>query len=185
MIKAPEPLPEDEMKKLVSRYRSGDDSVRDAIIMHHIRLCYTIASRYSGYNEDMFSAGLLGLVDGVNKAKYRLKDNNITPYIALFIKRYIIDHVTKDHNVVVGRKSYKKGCRYIPEKRNEEYEECFGLDDYIKVISQNNYNKKKICEGLAQGYPKQVIAQKLGLSPGRVSQIITDIQDIIKERNDV
>lgn len=65
----PPPLSKDEELSVVDRLRNGDESVREALIVHNLRLVVYIAKKFenSGVGiEDLVSIGTIGLIKAVN-----------------------------------------------------------------------------------------------------------------------
>ncbi len=65
----PQPLDKSEEQELLNRYQYGDKSVKDALIVHNLRLVVYIARKYDaiGANiEDLISIGTIGLIKAVN-----------------------------------------------------------------------------------------------------------------------
>lgn len=65
----PPPLSKDEELSVVDRLKNGDESVREALIVHNLRLVVYIAKKFenSGVGiEDLVSIGTIGLIKAVN-----------------------------------------------------------------------------------------------------------------------
>lgn len=65
----PPPLKKDEEERCIQRLASGDESVRETLIVHNLRLVVYIAKKFenSGVNvEDLVSIGTIGLIKAVN-----------------------------------------------------------------------------------------------------------------------
>lgn len=65
----PPPLKKDEEEKCIGRLAAGDESVRETLIVHNLRLVVYIAKKFenSGVNvEDLVSIGTIGLIKAVN-----------------------------------------------------------------------------------------------------------------------
>ena len=68
----PKPLERQEETQLLARMADGDDSAREKLITHNLRLCAHIARKYTiaGYEQDdLISIGTIGLIKGVNTFK--------------------------------------------------------------------------------------------------------------------
>lgn len=108
----PEPLNNDTAIKLCEQYRNGQKDVRDALIEGHIYFAMWIVTHYVGRHsdraEDLASSALFGLVQAVEWAPERMRDNNITAYIATTIRRHIRDFIEQDNMIRIPRKTYKK-----------------------------------------------------------------------------
>ncbi len=65
----PQPLSKDEEQELLSRYSSGDNSVKEILITHNLRLVVYIARKFETVGagvEDLISIGTIGLIKAVN-----------------------------------------------------------------------------------------------------------------------
>ncbi len=65
----PAPLPKEEEQRIFDRINSGDDSAREPLITHNLRLVVYIARKFetSGAGiEDLISIGTIGLIKAVN-----------------------------------------------------------------------------------------------------------------------
>ena len=65
----PPPLSKDKEKELMERLRAGEDSVREELIVHNLRLVVYIARKFDVAGagvEDLISIGTIGLIKAVN-----------------------------------------------------------------------------------------------------------------------
>ena len=68
-------LSREEEFELAKRYEQGDESARDKLIEHNLRLVVSIAKRYVGHGVlimDLIQSGNIGLMKAVDKFNYRL-----------------------------------------------------------------------------------------------------------------
>lgn len=87
------PLPDEKIRALIERWRTGDKEAANLIIQHNDRLVYKIAMRYymtqSGLNlEDLMQWGRLGIWRALKD--FRLDNgNNFSTYATWWIRLYI------------------------------------------------------------------------------------------------
>jgi RNA polymerase sigma factor (sigma-70 family) len=103
-------LPDDEVKELVKRLLAGDESAIPEIAECYIPFAMSIARGYAHdypqRRSDIQGSALLGLTEGVTRFMDKAYDENIVPYIARTIHRYIKDFIERDHTVRVPRRTY-------------------------------------------------------------------------------
>lgn len=93
----PPPLSKDEEMHLLERYSNGDETVRDKLIVHNLRLVVYIARKFEGGSsnvEDLISIGTIGLIKAV---KTFCPDRNIklATYASRCIENEILMHLRK------------------------------------------------------------------------------------------
>ncbi len=93
----PPPLSKDEERHLLARYSNGDETVRDKLIVHNLRLVVYIARKFEGGSsnvEDLISIGTIGLIKAV---KTFCPDRNIklATYASRCIENEILMHLRK------------------------------------------------------------------------------------------
>lgn len=99
--KLPPSLPSVELEKLVIQLKTAikeeRNNIRNKIVEAHLKIGMYIAARYSlrcpNELDDIVSVMELALVKAVYRARNRLKDNNITPYIIARIHGAIRDYI--------------------------------------------------------------------------------------------
>ena len=65
----PAPLSREEEQALIARLAAGDDTVKEALIVHNLRLVVYIARKFDALGagvEDLISIGTIGLIKAVN-----------------------------------------------------------------------------------------------------------------------
>ena len=93
----PPPLSKEEEQELLLRYSNGDETVRDKLIVHNLRLVVYIARKFDGTVssvEDLISIGTIGLIKAV---KTFCPDRNIklATYASRCIENEILMHLRK------------------------------------------------------------------------------------------
>ena len=89
--KLPPPLSKEDELALLIRLKSGDETARDKLIEHNLRLVVFLAKKYesAGYDiEDLVSIGSIGLIKGINTYKI---DKNIK--LATYASRCIANEI--------------------------------------------------------------------------------------------
>ena len=93
----PPPLEREEGAELIARMDSGDETVRQTLIEHNLRLVAYIARRFenTGINiEDLISIGTIGLIKSINT--YRSDKNiKLATYASRCIENEILMHLRK------------------------------------------------------------------------------------------
>ena len=98
---------------LVQRLRLGDRTVASLIIESNISVAKKIARYYSKWypekSDDITGAAFMGLTQAVTWAgNGRMYDNNIVPYIAKTVTRFIKDFLEADHLIKIPRSAFKE-----------------------------------------------------------------------------
>lgn len=65
----PRPLSAEEERRYLTLYKQGDESAKNVLIEHNLRLVAHIAKKYSGSvrdSEDLISIGTIGLIKGIS-----------------------------------------------------------------------------------------------------------------------
>lgn len=106
-MELPEMISESDLDKLVDRLRSGDATVKESIILGHLRLAVSLARRMIYHHPDqsmqIMSDAMFGVVAAVERSQEKLRDNNITAYIASSIISKIRNGLEKRFIVRIPR----------------------------------------------------------------------------------
>ena len=87
----PRPLSDEEEHKYIEAYREGDQSARNKLIEHNLRLVAHIVKKYYSPqhdSEDLISVGTLGLIKGVSTYNEG-KQTRLATYAARCIEKTI------------------------------------------------------------------------------------------------
>ena len=106
-------LTPEELNQLVARLRAGDRTVAHLIIESELKVAYKIAKYYSRWypnkRDDIVGAAYMGITWAVNRAcAGHMYDNNIVPYIAKTVHRFIKEHLERDHLIRIPRDAFRK-----------------------------------------------------------------------------
>jgi len=93
----PPPLSREEEQNVIARMAEGDNSVREILITHNLRLVVYIAKKFESANagvEDLISIGTIGLIKAVNTFKPE-KNIKLATYSSRCIENEILMYLRK------------------------------------------------------------------------------------------
>ncbi|MBE6149167.1 MAG: RNA polymerase sporulation sigma factor SigK [Firmicutes bacterium] len=98
----PDPLTKEEEEKYLDLAKNGDESARNKLIEHNLRLVAHIVKKYDHKNtdvDDLISIGTIGLIKGVDSYSYK-HGTRLTTYAAKCIENEILMYYRSDkkHN---------------------------------------------------------------------------------------
>lgn len=96
----PPPLTREEETELMERLKNGDDTVRDLLITHNLRLVVYIARKFDAVGagiEDLISIGTIGLIKAVNTFSPE-KNIKLATYASRCIENEILMYIRKTSN---------------------------------------------------------------------------------------
>lgn len=188
----PPPLSKDEEAKIMGRIRLGDDSGKEKLIVHNLRLVVYIAKRFesAGANiEDLISIGTIGLIKAVNTFN---PDKKIK--LATYASRCIENEIL----MFLRKSSQLKNEVSIDEPLNTDWDgnelllcDVLGSDpdiinrnieneieckQLLKAVSRLNNRESLIMElrfGLNgnKEHTQKEVADKLGISQSYISRL--------------
>lgn len=207
--------PDDEaLSGWVEALRKGDFRYRDQIIKSHMRLVLSIAREFStpSREDDLSGEALLALTqavewsgphlaDGITQPS-RLNDNNITPYIAATVRRFLRDFVATDRVVFIPSSSFRKKVKEGVIDANGDTTDMalFGVlsftasfDDNIitpqakkeepsyefkEVLEMSTRNKQEqeVINYRSKGFKYQEIADIMKLDLAKISRISSRVE---------
>lgn len=101
----PKPLPPDEERMYLTRYKNGDREAYDILVRHNLRLVAHIVKKYSnaGEADDLISVGSIGLIKGIETFEPD-KGCQLTTYAAKCIENEILMYIraNKKHRQTVS-----------------------------------------------------------------------------------
>lgn len=166
--KLPPPLSKEEELALLIRLQNGDDSARDKLIEHNLRLVVFLAKKYesSGYDiEDLVSIGSIGLIKGINTYKI---DKNIK--LATYASRCVANEILMFLRKNKKRKteiSFEDALNYDAEGNELHLEDILGTDEDIVIKEfESSMDKKMLAEEINKLDPrdKQIMLLRYGLN---------------------
>ncbi len=201
----PPPLSSEEELKYLILAKSGDESARNILIEHNLRLVVYLAKKYdnTGYDiEDLVSIGSIGLIKGINT--YKLDKNiKLATYASRCIANEILMFIRKNKKSRCDV-SFEDALNYDAEGNELHLEDILGTDGDIVVSEfEHNLNKdslKKEINNLEkreieimslryglnnnQEYTQKEVAEMLNISQSYISRIekkvIRKLKNILK-----
>ena len=179
----PKPLSAGEEKEYLERCKEGDQSARDMLIEHNMRLVAHVVKKYQGSDydmEDLLSVGTIGLIKAVNTFNVD-KGSRLATYAARCVENEIlmllrasrkyskevslfepigVDVIEMDNKETLDTMILKQDVKEL----YEAFESC--LTETEKTVLGMRY-------GLYRGkeHTQREIAGKLGISRSYVSRI--------------
>ena len=193
--KLPPPLSKEDELALLIRLKSGDETARDKLIEHNLRLVVFLAKKYesAGYDiEDLVSIGSIGLIKGINTYKI---DKNIK--LATYASRCIANEILMFLRKNKKRKteiSFEDALNFDSEGNEEdivikEFESSMDKKMLIAEINKLDKRDKQIMVlryGLnnTEEYTQKEVAEMLGISQSYISRIekkvIKNLKNLLK-----
>lgn len=203
--KLPPPLDKEEELALLIRLKEGDESARDKLIEHNLRLVVFLAKKYesAGYDiEDLVSIGSIGLIKGINTYKI---DKNIK--LATYASRCIANEILMFLRKNKRRKteiSFEDALNYDSEGNELHLEDILGTDEDVVIKEfENSMDKKMLANEInkldprdkqimilryglnnTEEYTQKEVAEMLGISQSYISRIekkvIKNLKNLLK-----
>lgn len=200
----PEPLSAEEEARLIEKIKAGDDSAREPLIVHNLRLVVYIAKKFEGASvaiDDLISIGTIGLIKAANTFKPE-KNIKLATYASRCIENEILMYLRKI-NVHKGDVSIDEplntdwdGNELLlsdvlgsePDEINRSLEYEAEKDLLLKTVDALPEREKMIMNlrfGLGAGreYTQKEVADMLGISQSYISRLEKRI--ITKLRRDL
>ena len=189
----PKPLSAGEEKEYLERCKEGDQSARDMLIEHNMRLVAHVVKKYqyTDYDtEDLLSVGTIGLIKAVNTFKPD-RGSRLATYAAKCVENEILmllrshkkysREVSLYEPIGVDKDGESIHLVDVIQMENEDVLEQMILDQDVRELYQAyktclNDNEKQVVRmryGLFGGkeYTQREIAQAMGLSRSYISRI--------------
>lgn len=188
----PPPLSKDEEAKIMGKIRSGDDSGKEKLIVHNLRLVVYIAKRFesAGANiEDLISIGTIGLIKAVNTFNPD-KKIKLATYASRCIENEILMFLRKSsqlkNEVSIDEPLNTDWdgnelllCDVLgsdPDIINRNIENEIECNQLLKAVSRLNNRESLIMElrfGLNgnKEHTQKEVADKLGISQSYISRL--------------
>ncbi|MBO5414179.1 MAG: RNA polymerase sporulation sigma factor SigK [Bacilli bacterium] len=188
----PEPLSREKEDFYLSLLEEGDETARNILIEHNLRLVVFLSKKYENTGvdlEDLVSIGTIGLIKGINTFS-RGKNIKLATYASRCIDNEILMHLRKTKKLKT-EVSIDASLSYDAEGNELHLEDVLGTDKDIvtKGIEEENDRKLMINEvmrlnprdrdiiilryGLMgkQELTQKEVAEKLGISQSYISRI--------------
>ena len=178
----PPPLSKSEEQELMNRIVSGDESARETLIVHNLRLVVYIAKKFENTTsniEDLVSIGSIGLIKAVNTFSPQ-RNIKLATYASRCIENEILMHLRKTTN--------QRTEVSIDEPLNVDWDgnelllsdilgsEADVVNRGIEFIENLNEREKSIMKmrfGIGGGkeYTQKEVADILGISQSYISRL--------------
>ena len=185
-------LSQAEEQETILRFQNGDNSAREALIKHNLRLVAHIAKKYARNNadfDDFISIGTIGLIKGINT--FRTDKGKLSTYISRCVENEILMYLRSVRKnsceVSLGEPlgEDKEGNRisFLDILSTDENEVCDHISTQLQVEQLNSILHSSLTPrelliiqmryGLfgSDVLPQRMIAEKLGISRSYVSRI--------------
>ena len=188
----PEPLSLDEEEYYLSLKEKGEETAKDKLIEHNLRLVVFLAKKYENTGvdlEDLVSIGSIGLIKGINTFQ-RGKNIKLATYISRCIDNEILMFLrkTKKNKAEV---SIEESLSYDGDGNELHLEDIIGTDkDSITNSIEEKNDKNTMLNEILQLKPRdkeimilryglfgsdeftqKEVAEKLGISQSYISRI--------------
>ena len=166
--KLPPPLSREEELHYLTLYKTGDESAKEVLIEHNLRLVVFLAKKYesTGYDiEDLVSIGSIGLIKGINTYKID-KNIKLATYASRCIANEILMFIRKNKNRK-GEISLEDALNYDSEGNELHLEDILGTEKDIvtKDLEENDMRKIMLKEiGKLNERDKQIMVLRYGLN---------------------
>jgi len=199
----PKPLEKQDEDLLIEKMRAGDQSARETLINHNMRLVAHVCKKYNGAAEadDLLSVGSLGLIKGIDSFK-KDKGSQLSTYVSRCIENEILMllRANKKHKICVSieepigvDKDGQEMSLYDILPQNQELDPDFiverkvMMEEIAKIMKShlNNREYQIIClrYGLLDKIERtqQEVADMLKISRSYISRIETKAIEIIRQ----
>ncbi len=170
----PQPLSKEEELNALIALENGDESARNLLIEHNLRLVVYIAKRYETnpvFMEDLISIGSIGLIKAVNTFK-RDKNIKLVTYASRCIENEIL--------MFLRKKSRRKVEVSFDEPLNVDYDgnelllsDILGTDDDIVIKEfEKKENKRELLEAMKclKERERQILQMRYGIDHEELTQ---------------
>ncbi|MDE6195596.1 MAG: RNA polymerase sporulation sigma factor SigK [Erysipelotrichaceae bacterium] len=170
----PQPLSKEEELEALIALENGDESARNLLIEHNLRLVVYIAKRYETnpiFMEDLISIGSIGLIKAVNTFK-RDKNIKLVTYASRCIENEIL--------MFLRKKSRRKVEVSFDEPLNIDYDgnelllsDILGTEDDIVIKEfEKKENKRELLEAMKclKERERQILQMRYGIEHEELTQ---------------
>lgn len=169
---------------------------KDLIIAEHMHIAKVIGQWYARRNrrnlDDLIGAAYLGLCQAVAWAPERLRDCNISPYIASTIHRFCRECIEADHTVVIERRSRIKYRKERGEGRCTEItiDPAIEQDPAAPLLAAELLESfcprhRAVIELRVAGYTQCEIAEQLNVSQPMIHKYLKEIKESTPQLKDL
>ena len=178
----PPPLTKEEEQRVLQAITDGDESARDELITHNLRLVVYIAKKFdspSASTEDLVSIGTIGLMKAV-KTFAPEKNIKLATYASRCIENEILMYLRKTSNSKTEMSFDEPTLRDVLGSEPDEICQSVEYDDEKRllrsVVSRLTPKERNIMElrfGLNNNpiYTQKQLADKMGISQSYISRL--------------
>ena len=188
----PKPLSLEEEKKYLELARAGDESAKEVLIRHNMRLVAHIVKKYTGSAEtdDLLSVGSIGLIKAINTYRDG-KGTQLATYTARCIENEILmllrsgkkhkNNVSLTDPVGTDKDGNELTLIDLLSEKEEsvfaQVEKSIQREKFVcilkKILNERGFTILSMRYGLEDGaaLPQREVAKKLGISRSYISRI--------------
>ncbi len=188
----PKPLSPEEEKKYLELARAGDESAKEVLIRHNMRLVAHIVKKYTGSAEtdDLLSVGSIGLIKAINTYRDG-KGTQLATYTARCIENEILmllrsgkkhkNNVSLTDPVGTDKDGNELTLIDLLSEKEEsvfaQVEKSIQREKFVcilkKILNEREFTILSMRYGLEDGaaLPQREVAKKLGISRSYISRI--------------
>ena len=188
----PKPLSPEEEKKYLELARAGDESAKEVLIRHNMRLVAHIVKKYTGSAEtdDLLSVGSIGLIKDINTSRDG-KGTLLATYTARCIENEILmllrsgkkhkNNVSLTDPVGTDKDGNELTLIDLLSEKEEsvfaQVEKSIQREKFVcilkKILNEREFTILSMRYGLEDGaaLPQREVAKKLGISRSYISRI--------------
>lgn len=198
----PKPLTKEEERELLCAFKNGDQTAKEKLIGHNLRLVAHIAKKYSGSEDmdDLISVGTVGLVKAISTFEPS-KGTQLATYTARCIENEILMLLRSNKkrsndvsiNEVIGTDKDGNELTLIDLLSDGDESVIESIEKRASSVALKKYLKKKLSEreykiivlryGLTNGIPlpQREVANLLKISRSYVSRIEKKVIDVLRK----
>ena len=165
------PLKAEEERKYLKMYRDGDETAKEKLIEHNLRLVAHIVKKYNSQDrdlDDLISIGTIGLIKAVNTFDEK-KGGRLVTYAARCIENELLMMLRQE------KKLLREVSLYEPIGTDQEGNNisfmdiiCTDEETLIEQFSHRHYlcHLSEMVEQLSDDREKEIIIKRYGLQGG-------------------
>ena len=164
----PPPLSKEEEDYLLKLKEKGNESAKDKLIEHNLRLVVFLAKRYENTKvdlEDLVSIGSIGLIKGINTYQ-RGKNIKLATYCSRCIDNEILMYLRKNKKTKADI-SFEESLSFDSEGNELHLEDILGTEpDIVTKPLEDAYDRKILKEELSKldDRDKEIMSLRYGLN---------------------
>lgn len=168
--KLPEPLSKEMEEYYLTLASDGDESARDKLIEHNLRLVVFLAKKYENTKvdlEDLVSIGTIGLIKGI-KTYSMGKNIKLATYASRCIDNEILMYLRKNKKIKT-EVSFEESLSFDSDGNELHLEDILGTDpDIVTRGLEEDTNRRLVMEEIEKldTRDKEIIVMRYGLVTG-------------------